>query len=72
MGGILHGAPSKIRRLIEGSPILLVAIFLRTIDDAGLGSRNLPLEEDLLQLDCSVYATSPPAPRLAPRLAYPL
>jgi hypothetical protein len=71
MGIILHGAPSKIRRLIEGSPILLVAIFLRSIGDNGPGSRNLPLKEDLSQLDWWVYATSLPAARLAPQLTYP-
>jgi hypothetical protein len=58
MGGVLRGAPSKLRRLIEASPILLVAIFLRS--DAGIGPRNLgprniALEEELSQLDWSAF-----------------
>jgi hypothetical protein len=71
MGIILHGAPSKIRRLIEGSPVLLIAILLRSIGNNGPGSRNLPLEEDLSQSDWLVYATSLPAARRAPQLTYP-
>ena len=50
MGMILRRVPSRIQQLIEGRPILLVTIFLRSIND-GLGSRNVPLEEELLQLD---------------------
>jgi hypothetical protein len=61
MGGILRGAPRKIRQLIEGRPILLVAIFLRS--DAGLGPRNVALEEELSQLDWSTF--TPPAHTLA-------
>jgi hypothetical protein len=57
MGGILCGALSKIRWLIKGSLILLVAIFLHS--DAGLGPRNVALEEELSQLDWS--ALTPPA-----------
>lgn len=59
MGIIVCRAPSKIHRLIRGGPISLVAIFLHLIDDDDLGSRNLSLEEDLLQLNWSAF--TPPA-----------
>ncbi|KAG7528470.1 hypothetical protein FFLO_06124 [Filobasidium floriforme] len=59
MGIIVCGAPSKIQRLIRGGPISLVAIFLHSIDDDDLGSGNLSLEEDLLQLNWSAF--TPPA-----------
>ena len=49
MGGILCGALSKICRLIKRSLVLLVVIFL--CSNAGLGPRNVALEEELLQLD---------------------
>jgi hypothetical protein len=63
----------------QGSPILLVVIFLRSIHNNGLGLWNLPLEEDLLQLYWSVSTatslsslpTSASLVALSPSLPYP-